>query len=128
MSPRPYYVKRALSLGLALAIAGGISFLGEPTNRTIRKETPIALKKKEMTGYGGKDLASMEIYPSGSSQSLCRVVSTTAVRNYFDGSGNYVERTRIDHEACKLPGGNFGIDVIVTSPYKPGKIWKNAFF
>ena len=111
--------RRAVSLFVALAAAFGISYLGVPPPRHFeKKEIPIKLEQRDKSGYSSRDFGLMEIYTSGSAIPLCRLVSTTAVRNYFDNSGEYKERTRIEQEVCQLPNVA-SIDVKVTLPYKP---------
>ncbi len=111
--------RRAISLFVALAMAFGVSYLGVPPPRHHEKRAvPINLEQRDKTGYSTRDFGFMEIYHSGSNIPLCRIASTTAVRNYFDNSGEYKERTRIEQEVCQLPTGT-SLDVKVTLPYKP---------
>ena len=117
-----YNVRRIASLIAALALAFGVSYLGQPPPRaTIKKEIPLSLKKIDKSAYGPRNFGVVEVYMSGSSAPLCRITSTTAVRKYFDKSGEYVERTRLDKEVCQLPQNASKLDLIVTLPYEPEK-------
>lgn len=117
-----YNVRRIASLIAALALAFGVSYLGQPPPRaTVKKEIPLSLKKRDKSAYGPRDFGVIEVYMPGNSSPLCRITSTTAVRNYFDNSGEYVERTRLDREVCQLPQNTANLDLIVTLPYEPEK-------
>ena len=122
MRTMPYNARRVVSLIAALAFAFGISYLGQPPPReTVKKEIPLSLKKSDKSSYGPRDFGVVEVYMPGNSSPLCRITSTTAVRKYFDKSGGYEERTRLDREICQLPQNASNLGLIVTFPYEPEK-------
>jgi len=114
----PLLVKRAVLLGLTLAGAGVISYLGFPPIRNITVE--FVPKELKPIGKSGLDIQHFGyIRFSSEDKDLCTIYSTTSVRNFFVETGDYTERTRISREICQIPMSMENLEAYVSMPYQP---------
>ena len=115
---RSYARRRNLAFAaISLAITA-ISYIGCPPPKIKYVNAPIELKKRLNTGYDTDKFARINNYDGRTR--LCSIISTTSVRNYFDNPpGEFVERTRINREVCKVPSNSSTLDAVVTLPYEP---------
>ncbi len=112
-----YNYKRIAIAGVVVGSAAGISLLGIPPVREIKKvEVPIELKMHEKSGYDASNFAYMRI--SSNNKELCSFPATTAIRNYFGDSNKYVERTNVALEVCNVPA-SAKLHVEISYPYQP---------
>jgi len=118
MKKNSFFIKRFSVLSLSLLLAYGVSYLGWPPPKELEDET-FNLKKEKKINYGPEDFALMQVYASG--KEICSTSSTTAVRNYFDYSGKYRERSKIEKYFCKIPKEEDTLEIKITIPYKPDK-------
>ena len=113
-----YRIKLVGSISIAALLGLAISYFGfhPPENYRIEK-VPMDLKQRKKDSYNPEDFALMQIYINGQKSPICKVVSTTAVREYFSPAKGYEERTRVAAEVCQLPQGVSDLEVRVTFPY-----------